>query len=347
MLHTRSMHPRRRRSGRLGSLCTSLRHSGRTALLHSLCKELMRLCRRRRCLQHMPCTTWLTQPRTCQLHRPRMQSTKHRPSQRYLQRMLCMTPQPQQKTILHCKQNRLSPDPSRHRPRRLGSPCTSWQCLLSIGLLHSRCKQLMRLCRRRQCLQHMPCTTWLTAPSTCRLRRPHMQSTEHCPSRQSLKHMLCMTPQPQRNTILHCMQHRLSPGPSPSRPRRLGSLCRWWQHLLSTGQRHSWCKQLMRLCRRRRCLLHMLCTTWLTQPSISHFRKPHMESTNRHPDRLARIRKWHMMSSQQRCNCQQDMLSRRTPSLGQSHRHAYLPGRLRMLLLLPEQRTRRCTECRE
>ena len=264
--------------------------------------------------------------------------------------MLCMTRQPQEKSsqlrMLHTR----SMHPRRRRSGRLGSLCTSLRHSGRTALLHSLCKELMRLCRRRRCLQHMPCTTWLTAPSTCRLRRPHMQSTEHCPSRQSLKHMLCTTPQPQRNTILHCMQHRLSPGPSPSRPRRLGSLCRWWQHLLSTGQRHSWCKQLMRLCRRRRCLLHMMCTLWLTQPSISHFRKPHMESTNRHPNRLARIRKWHMMSSQQRCNCQQDMLKhhrRRTVLLGQSHCHANLRGRLRMLLLLPEQSTRRHTKCRE
>ena len=218
----------------------------------------MRLCQRRLCLQHTPCTPWLTAPSTCHPRKPRMRSTACCPGRQSLKHMLCTTPHPEQNTILRCMKYRLSLGPSPSRPRRLGSLCKWWQHLLSTGLLRSRCKQSLRPGQCQLCLQHMPCTLWLPALSTCRLHKPHihltehrlcrqslkhmpctlwlippsrcqlrkqrMQSTEHCPSRRCLKHMLCMTAQLQQKTILQCMQHRASPGSNPSRPDHLHSL---------------------------------------------------------------------------------------------------------------------------
>ena len=96
-------------------------------------------------------------------------------------------------------------------------------------------------------------------------------------------------------------------------------------------------------CLCRRCLQRMLCTMWMTQPSICRLRKPHTESPNCGPDRLVRIGTRDIQSSQLRRRCQKGMTC--TVLLGQSLSQRHLPGRYRMLLLLAEKSTRHCTEC--
>ena len=87
-------------------------------------------------LPRMPCTLWLTQLSTCQLHKPRTQWMACCLCRRFLKHMLCMPPQPEQKMILECNQHKAFPGSSRHRPDHLHSLYKTWLAYPSTCLWH-------------------------------------------------------------------------------------------------------------------------------------------------------------------------------------------------------------------